>query len=216
MLQATERRKVLPAPNLSNCQKGKGHCPEHDPECRREQENHSLRPQNTPANSTTTQRPTTATHSANKKHHQYKTPPASTVTPRLSEKSASQSAIGLLGHSGRGRTNRRGTFRTGSPTGTKKEVPTECYFNRDFRKAAAAYSPTWWGSTIGASELNFSVRYGKRWILTAITTAVYYLREITKYSVWLLKRSRAISTGRLKPLLALHLLPINVVVSHDP
>ena len=60
-----------------------------------------------------------------------------------------------------------------------KEVPTECYFNRDFRKAAAAYSPTWWGSTIGASELNFSVRYGKRWILTAITAAVYYLREIS-------------------------------------
>ena len=63
--------------------------------------------------------------------------------------------------------------------GTKKEVPTECYFNRDFRKAAAAYSPTWWGSTIGASELNFSVRYGKRWFLTAITAAVYYLREIS-------------------------------------
>ena len=61
----------------------------------------------------------------------------------------------------------------------KKEVPTECYFNRDFRKAAAAYSPTWWGSTIGASELNFSVRYGKRWILTAITAAVFYLREIS-------------------------------------
>ena len=121
MLQATERRKVLPAPNLSNCQKREGHGLEHVPECRREQENNSLRPQNTPANSTTTQRPTTATHSANKKHHQYKTPPASTVTPRLSEKSASQSAIGLLGHSGRGRTNRRGTFRTGSPTGTKKK-----------------------------------------------------------------------------------------------
>ena len=208
MLQATERRKVLPAPNLSNCQKREGHGPEHVPECRREQENNSLRPQNTPANSTTTQIPTTATHpathSANKKHHQYKTPPASTVTspattathsankkhhqhpqspPRLSEKSASQSAIGLLGHSGRGRTNRRGTFRTGSPTGTKKEAPTECYFNRDFRKAAAAYSPTWWGSTIGASELNFSVRYGKRWILTAITAAVCYLREISCYEV---------------------------------
>ena len=60
-----------------------------------------------------------------------------------------------------------------------KEVPTECYFNRDFRKAAAAYSPTWWGSTIGASELNFSVRYGKRWVLTAITAAVFYLREIS-------------------------------------
>ena len=27
-------------------------------------------------------------------------------------------------------------------------------------KAAAAYSPTWWGSTIGASGLDFSVRYG--------------------------------------------------------
>ena len=130
------RRRPSPVPNSANArkeesiactecfkrQKGEGHGPEHDPECRREQENNSLRPQNTPANSTTTQRPTTATHSANKKHHQYKTPPASTVTPpRLSEKSASQSAIGLLGHSGRGRTNRRGTFRTGSPTGTKKK-----------------------------------------------------------------------------------------------
>ena len=89
---------------------------------------------------------------------------------------------------GRGRTNRRGTFRTGSPTGTKKEVPTECYFNRDFRKAAAAYSPTWWGSTIGASELNFSVRYGKRWILTAITAAVCYLREISRLKSWLTQK----------------------------
>ena len=51
---------------------------------------------------------------------------------------------------------------------------------RAIRKAAATYSPTWWGSTIGASELNFSVRNGKRWILTAITTAVYYLRETTQ------------------------------------
>ena len=48
---------------------------------------------------------------------------------------------------------------------------------RDFRKAAAAYSHTWWGTTIGASELNFSVRYGKRWTLAAITAAVCYLRE---------------------------------------
>ena len=84
----------------------------------------SLSPQlhTQPPASTVTSPATTATHSANKKHHQYKAPPASTVTPpRLSEKSASQSAIGLLGHSGRGRTNRRGTFRTGSPTGTKKK-----------------------------------------------------------------------------------------------
>ncbi len=36
-------------------------------------------------------------------------------------------------------------------------------------KSAASYSPTWCRSTIGAGELNFSVRDGKRWILTAIT-----------------------------------------------
>ena len=171
----------MPVPNLSNCQKREGHCPEHVPECRREQENHSRHPQNT--NALHNLPVTTATHSANKKHHQHPQSP-----PRLSEKSASQSAIGLLGHSGRGRTNRRGTFRTGSPTGTKKEAPTECYFNRDFRKAAAAYSPTWWGSTIGASELNFSVRDGKRWILTAITAAVCYLREISRLKSWLTQK----------------------------
>ena len=47
-------------------------------------------------------------------------------------------------------------------------------------KAAATYSPTWWGSTIGASELNFSVRYGKRWVLTAIATAVYFWKQIIR------------------------------------
>ena len=41
----------------------------------------------------------------------------------------------------------------------------------DLRKTAATYSPTWWGSTIGDGELNFSVRNGKRWFLTAITAA---------------------------------------------
>ena len=46
-----------------------------------------------------------------------------------------------------------------------------------FPKTAATYSPNWWVSTIGDGELNFSVRNGKRWILTAITTVVYYLRE---------------------------------------
>ena len=44
-------------------------------------------------------------------------------------------------------------------------------------KTAATYSPNWWVSTIGDGELNFSVRNGKRWILTAITTVVCYLRE---------------------------------------
>ena len=179
MLQATERRKVLPAPNLSNCKKREGRGPEHDPECRREQENNGLRPQNTPANSTTNQRPTTATHpathSANKKHHQHpqSPPPGCPKSPLLKVQSAFWAILagvelteGVL-------------FGQAPPRAQKKEVPTECYFNRDFRKAAAAYSPTWWGSTIGASELNFSVRYGKRWILTAITAAVCYLREIS-------------------------------------
>ena len=188
ILRMPEKRRALPATNLSNCQKREGHGPEHDPECRREQENNSRHPQNTNALHnlpvTTATHPTTsihshppattATHSANKKHLQHpQSPPQAVRKVRFSKCNRPS------GYSGRGRTNRRGTFRTGSPTGTKKEAPTECYFNRDFRKAAAAYSPTWWGSTIGASELNFSVRYGKRWILTAITAAVCYLREIS-------------------------------------
>ena len=45
------------------------------------------------------------------------------------------------------------------------------------RRTAATYSPTWWGSTIGDGGLNFSVRNGKRWIPTAITTAICFLRE---------------------------------------
>ena len=43
-----------------------------------------------------------------------------------------------------------------------------------YEKVAATYSPTWWGSTIGDGELNFSVRNGKRWILTAITATVCF------------------------------------------
>ena len=38
------------------------------------------------------------------------------------------------------------------------------------RKEAATYSPALHCSTIGASGLNFSVRNGKRWNTTAITT----------------------------------------------
>ena len=103
-----------------------------------------------------------------------------------------------------------------------------------FRKTAATYSPNWWVSTIGDGELNFSVRNGKRWILTAITTAVYYLREKTQFGepsgplesqsdlryflayLSLRKVFRAISTGQLRTSPPLHFLPINVVVSHDP
>ena len=65
--QMPERRKVLPAPNLSNCQKREGRGPEHVPECRCEQENNSLRPQNTNALHnlpvTTATHPTTSIHS---------------------------------------------------------------------------------------------------------------------------------------------------------
>ena len=104
-------------------------------------------------------------------------------------------------------------------------------------KTAATYSPNWWVSTIGASELNFSVRNGKRWDLTAITTAVCYLREKTQFGMpsgtldqlqsslvlsqllgylSLRKVFRAISTGQLRTSPPLHFLPIDVVVSHDP
>ena len=96
-----------------------------------------------------------------------------------------------------------------------------------FQRTAATYSPTWWGSTIGDGELNFSVRNGKRWFLTAITAAIYDLREQTfggplpraakEWRIFLLEKvSRAISTGLLRPSPTLHILPINVVVSHDP
>ena len=98
----------------------------------------------------------------------------------------------------------------------KKRGPTE-FLQSGLRKAAATYSPTWCSSTIGAGGFNFSVRDGKRWYPTAITTAVCYLREIRSAERSRpLERSRAISTGQLNTLLCLHFRPINVVVSHDP
>ena len=62
-------------------------------------------------------------------------------------------------------------------SGAKTKDPRNSIGVRGSRRTAATYSPNWWVSTIGDGELNFSVRNGKRWILTAITTAVYYLRE---------------------------------------
>ena len=59
----------------------------------------------------------------------------------------------------------------------KEEVPDRFYPVRDFRITAATYSPNWWVNTIGADELNGSVRDGKRWILIALTTALYHLRD---------------------------------------
>ena len=94
ILRMPEKRRALPAPNLSNCQKREGHGPEHVPECRREQENHSRHPKNTNALHnlpvTTATHPTTSIHSHLPSHHSYtpsytlgqqKAPPASTVTP---------------------------------------------------------------------------------------------------------------------------------------
>ena len=60
-----------------------------------------------------------------------------------------------------------------------KENPGSDCSDPGFLKTAATYSPNWWVSTIGDGELNFSVRNGKRWFLTAIATAIYDLREKT-------------------------------------
>src|SRR5690554_5787931 len=51
--------------------------------------------------------------------------------------------------------------RRGKSPGTKKKGPRA--YARGPRKKAAAYSPTWCGSTIGADGLNFPVRNGKGW-----------------------------------------------------
>ena len=67
-------------------------------------------------------------------------------------------------------------------SGAKTKDPRNSIGVRGSRRTAATYSPNWWVSTIGDGELNFSVRNGKRWILTAITTVVYYLREKTSDS----------------------------------
>ena len=53
------------------------------------------------------------------------------------------------------------------------------YPDRARLKTAASYFPTWCRSIIGASELNFSVRNGLRWILTAITALFVHRRRFT-------------------------------------
>ena len=67
-----------------------------------------------------------------------------------------------------------------APDRMKKDRTSSSDIRSSILKAAATYSPTWWGSTIGASELNFSVRYGKRWILTAIAAAVCFWKQIIR------------------------------------
>ena|GEM_PF-3143361 len=60
----------------------------------------------------------------------------------------------------------------------KKRFPGRVFRPGNPKRTAATYSPTWWGSTIGACELNFSVRNGKRWDLTAVTAAVCYRERL--------------------------------------
>ena len=56
-----------------------------------------------------------------------------------------------------------------------QKVPLRHWPEEDsYWKTAATYSPTLYRSTIGVSELNFSVRNGKRWNLTAITTWISF------------------------------------------
>ena len=48
-------------------------------------------------------------------------------------------------------------------------------------KLAATYFPTWYSSIIGTNGLNFSVRYGKRWIPIVITTIIFLSVAYTAY-----------------------------------
>ena len=72
------------------------------------------------------------------------------------------------------------TIRTDTDTQKKR---LQVNLTRSLRRTAAAYSPTWWGSTIGDGGLNFSVRNGKRWFPAAIATAICYLRETTRLTM---------------------------------
>ena len=65
-------------------------------------------------------------------------------------------------------------YRKSTEPPTKQKTPTSCDVRVSYKSVAATYSPTWWGSTIGDGELNFSVRNGKRWILTAITATICF------------------------------------------
>jgi hypothetical protein len=81
------------------------------------------------------------------------------------------------------------------------------------------------GSTIGAGGLNFSVRNGKRCDPSAIATPHQkddrYETRVNSVKApaedkYTDQASRLISTGRLKPSRALHLRPIDVVISNEP
>ena len=64
----------------------------------------------------------------------------------------------------------------------QKKRPFDCSNERSDKKEAATYSPALHCSTIGASGLNFSVRNGKRWDPTAITTWCIFFSWQESYS----------------------------------
>ena len=91
ILRMPEKRRALPALNASSDRKEKGIARNMTRNAAASKKITASVPkthrQTAPQLKGPPQLHTTATHSANKKHHQYKTPPASTVTPpRLSEK----------------------------------------------------------------------------------------------------------------------------------
>ena len=75
-------------------------------------------------------------------------------------------------------------------------------------------------SIVDASELNYCVRNGNRWTLTAIDTDCVYERELSKLNnetrfdinLNLGLSPRPISTRKLNASLHLHIEPINLVV----
>ena len=74
--------------------------------------------------------------------------------------------------------------RLGKRTNTKKGAPGTLYPRDSGWKEAATYSPALHCSTIGASGLNFSVRNGKRWDPTAITTwCIFFSWQLLSWRV---------------------------------
>ena len=90
---------------------------------------------------------------------------------RMTARNKSWQKYGFLQGTERKLTGRR-LYReeTWKRAGTKKGAPRILYPRDSSWKEAATYSPALHCSTIGASGLNFSVRNGKRWDPTAITT----------------------------------------------
>ena len=70
--------------------------------------------------------------------------------------------------------DRKGLGNSSYAVRTNENTPPSDDDRVSYKKVAATYSTTWWGSTIGDGELNFSVRNGKRWILTAITATICF------------------------------------------